>query len=409
MQNGCFLSEDTVAGDQINPLSLNRYAYVSNNPVNYADPSGHVATSRFSQTMKIDGGGGSSSTSKKNGANVVLQQDTLPSTTQGYQSAESRLTAAAKEMEGFKEAAKEAEADGAKPIAEKEDKVASEDADWVNELADTVKEGMNDIGKSVCDYAGTEEGQTTIAAIIACIVAVILTVVVAPYALAALGVAATSLTGYMAIMGIAGASYFGTYEYAKSSLDQDPAWETALETIQGASEGGLLGMFVGATMYGVHWLWETVADLLMNQGGEETEEWWNVEQEGGSKTTKELMSESDSALKWGVLDDGTNQGVKHFNEYWDKYPERIPSLEKRLGLPEGTFDNTLDGFNNFTEQAERVVREATEIGNVRNINGKSIYYIDGIENAKKGVVVIMKDGKIQTMMPSDFKSFNKMQ
>lgn len=121
------------------------------------------------------------------------------------------------------------------------------------------------------------------------------------------------------------------------------------------------------------------------------------------------MSESNSALKWGVLDDGTNQGVKHFNEYWDKYPERIPSLEKRLGLPEGTFDNTLDGFNNFTEQAERVVREATEIGNVRNINGKSIYYIDGIENAKKGVVVIMKDGKIQTMMPSDFKSFNKMQ
>ena len=61
------------------------------------------------------------------------------------------------------------------------------------------------------------------------------------------------------------------------------------------------------------------------------------------------MSESDSALKWRVLDDGTNQGVKHFNEYWDKCPERIPSLEKRLGLPEGTFGNTLDGFNNFTE------------------------------------------------------------
>lgn len=28
---------------------------------------------------------------------------------------------------------------------------------------------------------------------------------------------------------------------------------------------------------------------------------------------------------------------------------------------------------------------------------------------KKGVAVIMKDGKIQFMMPSDYKSFNKMQ
>ena len=59
--------------------------------------------------------------------------------------------------------------------------------------------------------------------------------------------------------------------------------------------------------------------------------------------------------------------------------------------------------------AERVIDEATVNGNVRNINGKSIYYIDGVANPKKGVVVIVKDGKIQSMMPSDFKSFNKLQ
>ena len=35
-----------------------------------------------------------------------------------------------------------------------------------------------------------------------------------------------------------------------------------------------------------------------------------------------------------------------------------------------------------------------------------LYYIDGIANPKKGVVVIVRDGKIQSMMPSDFKSFN---
>ena len=58
---------------------------------------------------------------------------------------------------------------------------------------------------------------------------------------------------------------------------------------------------------------------------------------------------------------------------------------------------------------ERVIDDAVANGNVRNINGKSIYYMDSIANPKKGVVVIVKDGKIQSMMPSDFKSFNKLQ
>lgn len=107
----------------------------------------------------------------------------------------------------------------------------------------------------------------------------------------------------------------------------------------------------------------------------------------------------------GGLDDGTNQGVKHFSDYWEKYPERIPSLEQRLGREKGAFNNSLDGFNT---QAERVIDEATSTGNIRHINGKTIYYVDGAVNPKKGVVVIVRDGKIQSMMPSDFKSFNKL-
>ncbi|CAH2715098.1 hypothetical protein BACCIP111895_02282 [Neobacillus rhizosphaerae] len=39
---GRFLTEDTVIGDLSNPQSLNRYAYVMNNPVNMVDPSGRV-------------------------------------------------------------------------------------------------------------------------------------------------------------------------------------------------------------------------------------------------------------------------------------------------------------------------------------------------------------------------------
>ena len=112
--------------------------------------------------------------------------------------------------------------------------------------------------------------------------------------------------------------------------------------------------------------------------------------------------------KWGTGADGTNQGIRHFYEYWDEQEGRIPSLEKRLGVPEGTFEKSPEGFKNFTEQAERVIKEAQENGNVRNVNGKSVYYIDGADKVKKGVAVVVKDDKIQSMMPSDIKSFHKL-
>lgn len=115
---------------------------------------------------------------------------------------------------------------------------------------------------------------------------------------------------------------------------------------------------------------------------------------GGSNSIRDLMLQSESSKKWGILDDGTNQGVKHFADYWERYPERIPSLEQRLGVNVGDFSNSLEGFENFTKQAERVIDDAVANGNVRNINGKSIYYMDGIANPKKGVVVIVKDGKM---------------
>ena len=57
-------------------------------------------------------------------------------------------------------------------------------------------------------------------------------------------------------------------------------------------------------------------------------------------------------------------------------------LEKRLGVSKGT-------FKNYTEQAERVVKEAKKNKNVRNVNGKSFYYIDGADKVKKGVAVVV--------------------
>lgn len=54
------------------------------------------------------------------------------------------------------------------------------------------------------------------------------------------------------------------------------------------------------------------------------------------------------------------------------------SLEKRLGLSEGTFNNSSEGFNNFTLQAERVINEAQRSGNVRILSeGKSFTALMG--------------------------------
>jgi len=39
---GRFITRDTWAGDTSQPMSLNYWNYVHSNPVNYADPSGHL-------------------------------------------------------------------------------------------------------------------------------------------------------------------------------------------------------------------------------------------------------------------------------------------------------------------------------------------------------------------------------
>ena len=56
---GRFFAEDTYLGDVNSPQSLNLYAYVQNNPINYVDPTGHVMSYA---TQCTDGGGGRSKT-----------------------------------------------------------------------------------------------------------------------------------------------------------------------------------------------------------------------------------------------------------------------------------------------------------------------------------------------------------
>ncbi|MFE1631348.1 RHS repeat-associated core domain-containing protein, partial [Brevibacillus reuszeri] len=51
---GRFISEDTYKGAVDNPLTLNRYSYVHNNPIRYFDPTGNKAV----EYASVGGGGG---------------------------------------------------------------------------------------------------------------------------------------------------------------------------------------------------------------------------------------------------------------------------------------------------------------------------------------------------------------
>ena len=46
-EDGRFISRDSYRGNSINPSTWNLYAYCANSPVNYEDPSGHIAISRI--------------------------------------------------------------------------------------------------------------------------------------------------------------------------------------------------------------------------------------------------------------------------------------------------------------------------------------------------------------------------
>ncbi|RND01165.1 RHS repeat-associated core domain-containing protein [Lysinibacillus halotolerans] len=54
---GRFMSEDTYPGNMMQTQSLNRYSYVMNNPVNYWDPTGHVAENLYPEGLFRNGYG----------------------------------------------------------------------------------------------------------------------------------------------------------------------------------------------------------------------------------------------------------------------------------------------------------------------------------------------------------------
>ncbi len=203
-------------------------------------------------------------------------------------------------------------------------------------------------------------------------------------------------------VGMAILTGLGIAATVKSVSDTYKSGERLIESTNKAEDGIIFAIDLSETIIMMLGLKKGIKNFKKNSS--------KVGEYVGGKINKYTVKEN-NILKyldeWGINGKGENQGQVHFNNYWEQYPDRIPSLEKRLGLSEGTFSDTPEGFINFTKQAKRITTEATE-NNIRESNGKKFYYMEGIEKPKKGVVVIVKDEKLQSMMPSDPRSFSKL-
>ena len=85
----------------------------------------------------------------------------------------------------------------------------------------------------------------------------------------------------------------------------------------------------------------------------------------------------------------------------EKYPNRMSRIAMQLGEP--AFDATRAGFARFTAAAMNVVQNYQQLGGLcKQIGQKAIYYYND-------VIIILYDGKLQTVMIGSWETFNKMQ
>ncbi|MEA4883986.1 MAG: RHS repeat-associated core domain-containing protein, partial [Clostridia bacterium] len=107
-----------------------------------------------------------------------------------------------------------------------------------------------------------------------------------------------------------------------------------------------------------------------------------------------------AATAWGVSKDGVNQGITHFFEYWRDRPDRMTKIAERLGIGVQAMIPTKAGFANFTAAALNIVNNIRELGGLVRTweSGKTAYWFNDI-------IVIVFNGRLQSMMPGTMKSF----
>ena len=119
-----FSQKDILRGDAYSPLSLNRYLYVGNDPVNYVDPSGHSATEYYDELIR------------KSSVQIYKYQEEMKkyrSSSTYYKQLQKKLKEEKKKQDSYKKAIKQVseEGKGKKKSTEKiSDYVNQYDAYW---------------------------------------------------------------------------------------------------------------------------------------------------------------------------------------------------------------------------------------------------------------------------------------
>lgn len=189
----------------------------------------------------------------------------------------------------------------------------------------------------------------------------------------------------LAITGAAGALIGGAYEaYMSYQQEGNVNWS---RVVKGAVVGGLIGIGGGAGASYIASSALGTTSITLTAG--ETYIGINALILGGK-----------AATYWGVSKKGVNQGVVHFFEYAKSQPKRIISIAQKLGME--TVEISKKGFATFTNAVMNVVNNSNEIGAlIRTVGDKVIYYYND-------VVIIMYGGKLQSVMRSSLKAFEKM-
>ena len=385
MANGSFLSEDTYAGNATEPLSLNRYAYVSNNPVNYRDPSGHKRT--FSYAMKDAGGGGTPSPS--------LPQSTV------YQPAASQLESAKPKRE-FEQVAKDAETTGNKPT-NSSDKVASgtvEDLKTENEEAKenkgivaTLCDIGSDILQGVVEWFQSEEVQKIIKTIGITVAAVGLALLIGPYIATAI-VGVLGLTATTSVTAASIASYMLVAGTTFGTLDSASEGKPFLESLRHGIETGAAWTTIALVLYASYLLVleliglvgkitpESIADAL-DGVYESIQEWFNGD--GSNSTTDDIVGD--------IIEGGTSSLAKYGDDFgkmgtyvenpnikvdWTQYAEHAAERMQQRGMTQELVENIVENGKVLSQN-----------------NGSKYAYI-----TQEGVAVVSNEGKLITAWTS---------
>ena len=385
MANGSFLSEDTYAGNATEPLSLNRYAYVSNNPVNYRDPSGHKRT--FSYAMKDAGGGGKSSPS--------LPQSTV------YQPAASQLESAKPKRE-FEQVAKDAETTGNKPT-NSSDKVASgnvEDLKTENEEAKenkgivaTLCDIGSDILQGVVEWFQSEEVQKIIKTIGITVAAAGLALLIGPYIATAI-VGVLGLTATTSVTAASIASYMLVAGTTFGTLDSASEGKPFLESLRHGIETGAAWTTIALVLYASYLLVleliglvgkitpESIADAL-DGVYESIQEWFNGDGsnsttddivgdiiEGGSGT-KTYMNGAAGELELANMYGGTSQAYFKTSQ-GGRYIDQ---------LADGIAHESKVGYTTLTDRIRTQILKDAELINTGQIDGAHWHFFtSGVTN-----------------------------